>query len=119
MFDTASQSGQAVLFCLCYDFPTRWSAFVNGGGSFQVVLQKNHFPYAGQSAKQITIDAITTYAAANGKVASASQAVPDGFSAALSGTGSAALTIPADPTVMRPVAAQQVFLVLRYHFGMS
>ena len=119
MFDTASQSGQAVLFCVCYDFPTRWSAFVNGGGSFQVVLQKNHFPYAGQSAKQITIDAITTYAAANGKVASASQAVPDGFSAALSGTGSAALTIPADPTVMRPVAAQQVFLVLRYHFGMS
>ena len=30
MLDTAGQSSQALLFCLRYDFPTEWSAFVNG-----------------------------------------------------------------------------------------
>jgi hypothetical protein len=49
MFDTASQSGQALLFNLRYDFPTEWSAFVNGASSFQVVLQKSYFPYFVQS----------------------------------------------------------------------
>lgn len=118
-FDTASQSGQAFLFVLCYDFPTEWSAFVNGAPGFQVVLQKSYFPYAVQSARQLTVDSITAYASSRGKVASASQTVPDGFSAALSGTGSAVLSLPADPNVMRPSASQQVYLVLQYHFGMS
>ena len=34
MLGTTGQSGQALLFCLRYDFPTEWSAFVNGGGDF-------------------------------------------------------------------------------------
>ncbi len=116
--DTASQSGQMLLFCLCYDFPTEWSAFVNGSSDFQVVLQKSYFLYAVQNARRLTVDSITAYAAANGKVASASQTVPDGFSAALSGTGSAALALPADPAALRRTSSQQVFLVLHYHFGM-
>lgn len=29
MLDSQGQSGQALLFCLRYDFVTKWSAFVN------------------------------------------------------------------------------------------
>jgi hypothetical protein len=44
MFDTLGESGQALMFCLRYDFPTEWSAFVNSSSNFQVVLQKSYFP---------------------------------------------------------------------------
>ena len=121
MFDTQGQSSQALLFCLRYDFPTEWSAFVNGGGNFQVVLQKSYFPYAVQSAKVLTIDAIATYAANKAKIASVLQQSVDldSLSSNLTQTGSAALSLPADNQVMTPVLAQQVYLVLTYHFGIS
>lgn len=45
MLDTAGQASQALLFCLRYDFPTQWSAFVNGTGDFTVTLDKQFFPY--------------------------------------------------------------------------
>ena len=42
------------------------------------------------------------------------------LSAGLNGaTGQAALTLPADATVMTRDLSQQVFLVLQYHFGNS
>jgi hypothetical protein len=44
MLDTKGQAGQALLFCLRYDFPTERSAFVNGTGDFQVTLDKQFFP---------------------------------------------------------------------------
>jgi hypothetical protein len=59
MLDTAGQSSQALLLCLRYDFPTQWSAFVNGTGDFTVTREKQYFPYAVQSAKVLTIDAVT------------------------------------------------------------
>jgi hypothetical protein len=121
MLDTAGQSGQTLLFCLRYDFPTEWSAFVNGAANFSVVLQKSYFPYAVQSARRITIDSITTYAASGVKVASVAQSGVDldNLSSNLTGVGSANLDLPKDPQVMTPVLSQQVFLVLQYHFGMS
>jgi Tc toxin complex TcA C-terminal TcB-binding domain len=121
MMDTASQSGQALLFCLRYDFPTEWSAFVNGSPNFQVVLQRSYFPYAVQSAKQLTVDAITTYAASNGKVASVQQQTVDlgNLSSSLSQAGSATLSLPQDNQVLIPSLSQQVFLVVDYHFGTS
>jgi len=121
MFDTASQSGQALLFTLRYDFPTEWSAFVNGASNFQVVLQKDYFPYFVQSARRITIDSVTTYAGNNGKVESALQQTVDldNLSAGLSQAGSATLSLPPDKQVMTQVLSQQVYLVLNYHFGMS
>ena len=121
MLDNASQSSQALLFCLRYDFPTEWSAFVNGSSNFQVVLQRSYFPYAVQSAKQITIDAITTYAANSGKVASVQQQTIDldNLSSSLSQAGSATLSLPQDNQVLSPLLPQQVFLVLNYHFGTS
>jgi hypothetical protein len=121
MFDTASQSGQALLFCLRYDFPTEWSAFVNGSSNFRVVLQKSYFPYAVQSARRITIESVTTYAANNGKVSSVLQQTVDldDLSSSLSQAGSATLSLPPDNQVMTQNLSQQVFLVLNYHFGTS
>lgn len=121
MLDTAGQSSQALLFCLRYDFPTEWSAFVNGTGDFAVTLQKQYFPYAVQSANQLTIDALTLYAESVGSVASVTPTVDlAGLSAGLSGApGEAPLSLPGDGTVLTQDLAQQVFLVLQYHFGMA
>jgi Tc toxin complex TcA C-terminal TcB-binding domain len=121
MLDTAGQSGQALLFCLRYDFPTQWSAFVNGTGDFEVTLDKQSFPYAVQSAGRLTIDTLTLYAGAAGSLASVSLAADlAGLSAGLNGaTGQASLTLPGDSTVMTRDQSRQVFLVLQYHFGNS
>jgi hypothetical protein len=124
MFDTAGQSSQVLMFCLRFDFPTEWSAFVNAAGaaSFSVVLQTSYFPYAVQSARHITIDSVTTYAASGGKVASVSQNQNldlGDLSSSLTAAGSATLVLPQDNQVMTPVLTQQVFLMLQYHFGMS
>ena len=121
MLDTAGQSGQMLLFCLRYDFPTEWSAFVNGAPEFSVVLQKSYFPYAVQSARRITVEAISTYASVGGKVVPGHKLNVDlgNLSSNLTAVGSASLSLPADPQVMTQVLSQQVFLVLQYHFGMS
>ncbi|MGH3169198.1 MAG: hypothetical protein ACRDN0_25380, partial [Trebonia sp.] len=121
MLDTAGQASQALLFCLRYDFPTQWSAFVNGTGDFAVTLDKQFFPYYVQGARTLTIDSLTLYAGSSGTLASV---IPPtdlaALSAELSGaTGQASLTLPADGTVMTRDLAQQVFLVLQYHFGIS
>ena len=121
MLDTAGQSSQALLFCLRYDFPTQWSAFVNGTGDFAATLAKQYFPYAVQGARVLTIDALTLYAGKAGSVASVSpltSAEVAALSAGLSGTaGTAELTLPGDGTVMIADQSEQVFLVLQYHFG--
>jgi hypothetical protein len=121
MLDTAGDSAQMLLFCLRFDFPTEWSAFVNGAPNFSVVLQKSYFPYAVQSARNITIDSVATYAAAGGKISSVAQTGVDldNLSSSLTGLGSATLTLPADNQVMTRFLSQQVFLILQYHFGMS
>jgi hypothetical protein len=129
MLDAAGQSSQALLFCLRYDFPTEWSAFVNGAGTFTVTLQKDYFPYAVQGAHtNLTIDALTLYAATTAatgteSVASVTPANMDSkalatLSTAISG-GQASLTLPSDGTVMTQDLTRQVFLVLQYHFGKS
>jgi hypothetical protein len=57
MLDSTASS-QALLFCLRYDFPTQWAAFVNGTGDFTVTLEKQFFPYAAASAPKLTVDAL-------------------------------------------------------------
>jgi Tc toxin complex TcA C-terminal TcB-binding domain len=121
-FDKAGDSAQSLLFCLRYDFPTEWSAFVNGTGAFEVVLKKSYFPYAVQGAKHLTIDSVTTYAGgpSGAQVASIQQTVDlAAMSAALTELGTAPLSLPADPQIMIQSPSQQVYLVLNYHFGVS
>lgn len=118
MLDSATSS-QALLFCLRYDFPTQWAAFVNGTGDFAVTLEKQFFPYAAASAPKLTVDALTLYADGAGAVASVTPATDlAALSAGLTGpAGVAPVTLPADDTVMVRDPAVQVFLVLQYHFG--
>jgi hypothetical protein len=121
MLDTAGQSSQALVFCLRYDFPTQWSAFVNGTGDFGLTLDKQFFPYWVQGARKLTVDALTLYADNGGTLASVTPAEDlTGLSAGLSGaTGQAALNLAADAVVMTRDLSQQVFLVVQYHFGNS
>ena len=121
MLDTAGQSSQALLFCLRYDFPTQWSAFVNGTGDFAVTLEKQFFPYSVQSARKLTVDGLALYAENAGTVSSVSPSADlAGLSAGLSGSaGQALIDLPADSIVMTRVLSQQVFLALQYHFGNS
>jgi hypothetical protein len=119
--DTKGQSSQALLFNLRYDFPTEWSAFVNGTGNFSVTLEKQYFPYVVQSARKLTIDGLTLYAANGSKLAQVTPnvdlgALSSGLAAA---AGTAAISLPPDSMVLLRQQSQQVFLVLQYHFGMS
>jgi hypothetical protein len=122
MFDSAG-SAQTLLFCLRYDFSTEWAAFVNGGAGaeFQLTLSKQYFPYAVQSAKQLTINSLIIYAADGGEIASLTPAVDlSALSGGLNSTAAAAsFSLPGDGKVMVQETAQQVFMVLQYQFEVS
>ena len=119
MLDTVGQSGQALMFCLRFDFPSQWYAFVTGTANFTLDLTKDLLPYMVQSANRITIDALTLYAAIAGKIVSVTPTVDLGaLASGLSATaGTAILSLPSDATVMTRDPNQQVFLVMQYHFG--
>jgi hypothetical protein len=107
------------MFCLRYDFPTEWAAFVNSAGAFQATIERFFFPYLTQGAAQLHIDSLTLYAA--GKV-QLNQVTPTidlaAASTALSGTaGSTSITLVRDGAVLTGVAEELVYLVLTYHFG--
>lgn len=125
MLKQAGSSGQALLFNLRYDFPTEWSAFVNGTGDFTVTVAKSFFPYAVQAATALTIDSLTIYTGVPATAAappSLASAIPQGtdlaaLSAALTGAaGEAQLLVPTDGTVLTRDLAKQVFLVMQYHY---
>jgi Tc toxin complex TcA C-terminal TcB-binding domain len=122
MLDTAGQSSQTLMFCLRYDFPTEWSAFVNGGsGPFQATLEKSYFPYFAQGARRLTVDALTLYAANSEKVASTTPLNAAALAAVNTGLATPAadaiLSLPPDTNVLVRQQDQLVFMVLRYHFG--
>jgi hypothetical protein len=118
-FDTAGQSGQALVFCLRYDFPTEWAAFINSTGAFQATLEKSCFPYMVQGARKLTVDSLVLYAAKSGKVASITPKIDLGAmtSSLALPAASAAISLPADPSVLIRDQQQQVFMILQYHFG--
>jgi hypothetical protein len=123
MMDSAKgQSSQALLFNLRYDFPTEWSAFINGTGNFSATLEKQYFPYMVQSARNLHIDSLTLYAANTNQPAQVAQVTPNVDLGTLSTgltAGTAVLSLPADSAVMLRQQTQQVYLVLLYHFGAS
>jgi len=117
--DTAGTTPQALMFCLRYDFPTEWAAFVNGTGAFQVHINRFFFPYLTQGAAKLHIDSLTLYTAGVGQL---DPLVPTidlaAASTALSGAAaSTSLTLPRDGTVLTGAAEELVYLVLTYHFG--
>lgn len=117
MLDTANQSGLALLFSLRYDFPTEWSAFVNGTGDFAFTLRKDYFPYIAQSGP-LTVDALVLYAQDGEKLVQTTLAVSPNLARDLNGAnGASDLAFPEDSTVLTRMPGAQVFLILQYHLG--
>ena len=117
----ASQSNLSLLFSLRHDFPTEWSAFVNGTGDFSATIRKDYFPYFTQG-KPITIVGLELYKQDLGQnlkrhetgdpeAATSELNDPAGkgqfiFAAEADGAGS-------DPVLTR-TAGTQVFLIVHY-----
>jgi Tc toxin complex TcA C-terminal TcB-binding domain len=113
LLQQASQANLALLFSLRHDFPTEWSAFVNGA-DFTVTIRKDYFPYFTQG-KAITIAGLELY----GQKVTKHHAVGDTDAAAtaLEEDGQFTLTSGPDVTGSNRVLtrdAGQVFLVIRY-----
>jgi hypothetical protein len=90
---------------------------VNSGANFPVNLTKSHFPYMAQTAKSVTVDSLALYAANGTKVVSVTPNIDlAGLSTALNNNGPSALSLPADPAVLVRTQAQQVFMIIGYHF---
>jgi hypothetical protein len=81
--------------------------------------RRDRFPYIAQGTPKLTVDAVTLYTANGSAIVQVTPQVDLGaLSPGLSGAaGSAALSLPADAAAMHRAQAQQVFLVLQYHFG--
>jgi hypothetical protein len=61
-----SGANLALLFSLPNDFPTEWSAFVNGTGAFAATIKREYFPYF-TSGRAITITSIQFFGATPAK----------------------------------------------------
>ena len=117
LFQQANQSNLALLFSLRHDFPTEWSAFVNGTGNFTATIRKDYFPYFTQGeGKTITIVGLDLY----GKDVTKHHVVGDPVAATNGLSGQAQFTLTAGPDsagptqVLTRTASAQVFLIIRY-----
>ena len=56
--DLSLKSGAnlGLLFSLAHDFPSEWSAFVNGAGNLSVTVQRDYFPYFTQGLDLALLD---------------------------------------------------------------
>ena len=118
LFQQATAGANFILFfSLPHDFPTEWSAFVNGAFDFTATIRKDYFPYFVQG-KTINITALEVY----GDAATKHHAVgnPADATAGLADSTKFAFTVTAPqdaagPTqVMVRTRGAQAFLVIRY-----
>ena len=121
LFQEANQSNLALLFSLRHDFPSEWSAFVNGGNDFSATIRKDYFPYFTQAKQQITIagfhlyDQDVTKHHVVGK-----KETWDAATSALNDKNRQAFTVTIAPDAPGPLqvltraADAQVFLIIRY-----
>lgn len=120
LLQKANQSSLALLFSLRNDFPTEWSAFVNGAGDFAATIRNNFFPYFTQR-KAITISGLDLY----GQDVKKHHVVGDqnvwyAATANLGDTSKQAFTVtiapdaPGPNQVLTRSANAQAFLIVRY-----
>jgi hypothetical protein len=115
LLDIVNQNGMALLFSLRYDFPTEWSAFVNGSSNFQMKLRRDYFPYLTQGLT-LAIDSLTLYAKTGGKLVQQTIGVPANLASDLNGAvASSDLSFPADASVLQRDLQHEAFLIVRYH----
>lgn len=110
-FQAATQSQLALLYSLRNDFPTEWSAFVNGAAPFSATIQRDFFPYF-VNGKALTIVALDLYAKDPTQHVGAGDV--DAATTALANDGHFTITAPADGAVLTRTANAQVYLVVRY-----
>jgi receptor-binding and translocation channel-forming TcA subunit of Tc toxin len=111
LFQEVSQSRLSLLFSLRHDFPTEWSAFVNGAGDFTARLQKTYFPYLVQS-RTVTIEKVDLYGISGNAVKS--RAVPPAALAGdLNADGHVDLTIAPNDVLKRDTDAMP-FVIVQY-----
>lgn len=114
-----SLSNLGLLFNLRYDFPTEWSAFVNGTANFTATIRRDYFPYFTQG-HLITITGFDLY----GQDMTKHPGVGDQAAATtdLANRAQFTLSLGADnPSGPHPVLARtasaQVFLIVSYALG--
>jgi hypothetical protein len=119
LFQQPNQSNLALLFSLRHDFPTEWSAFVNGTSDFTATIRRNYLPYFTQG-RTINLVGLELY---DGKKISKHHPIQDDWSAKSDELNDKdkqafAFTAPEDqagPTqVLTRSADAQVFLIVRY-----
>jgi Tc toxin complex TcA C-terminal TcB-binding domain len=118
LFQEASQSNLALLFSLRHDFPTEWSAFVNGKGNdkFAATIRKDYFPYFTQGKKKITITGLQLYDA-NDVLRHEEVGNPAALTDDLS--EKAQFTLSTRPTpILTRLPLTQVYLILSYTLEM-
>jgi Tc toxin complex TcA C-terminal TcB-binding domain len=120
LFQAANQANLALLFSLRNEFPTEWSAFVNGTGDFSAKIRRDYFPYFTQNS-QITITGFDLYGQDVTKHhAAGDQTVWDGATTDLGDTGKKAFTAtftpdaPGPTQVLTRTSDANVFLIVRY-----
>jgi hypothetical protein len=119
LFQGVNRAGLALLFSLRHDFPTEWSAFVNGAGDFSAVIRRTHFPYFTQG-KTITITGLELY---DGKGVSkhhpiGNQAAWDTATADVADKQTFTVTASADPAgptqALTRSPGSEPYLIIRY-----
>ncbi|MGI8960803.1 MAG: toxin [Bryobacteraceae bacterium] len=120
LFQTEGQANLALLFGLRNEFPTEWSAFVNGSGDFSAKIRRDFFPYFTQSS-QIAIDGFDLYAQETTKHhVAGDQTVWDAATADLGDSTKKAFSVSLAPDAAGPTQVltrttdAKVFLVVRY-----
>jgi hypothetical protein len=108
----ANEDGLWVLLSLRHEFPTGWSAFVNGDGNFTATVLASHFPYFAQQ-KQITITGMELYAPDVTRHHPVGQTDWDNYSTELKDKQAFSIDIPQDQVLTRKQDAE-VFLIIKY-----
>jgi hypothetical protein len=116
----ADGANLALLFSLPHDFPTEWSAFVNGTGDLSVTIRRDYFPYF-VHGKDVTLNEFQLYAPDVTKPDVTTHHAFDDPAARttdLRQSGACTLAAPEDgpgPTqVLTRTPGKQVFLIIRY-----
>ncbi|PYC65368.1 toxin [Micromonospora arborensis] len=117
----ADETGLSLLLSLRHDFPSEWSAFVDGNADFSATLRADYLPYLAQR-RTVTIAGFELYGLTAGRdpkhhlvgdqamwdAASAALNTPDGF------TFTAAPDAAGPTQVLSRSADADVWLIMRY-----
>jgi hypothetical protein len=111
----ATGANFALFFSLSKDFPTEWSAFVNGAADFQVTIRRDYFPYF-THGKAVTVTEMQLYGPSVAKHHACGD--PDAATTGLADDEQFVLTAPPDGPgpmqVLTRSASAQAFLLIRY-----